>query len=41
MGKIRQWIARWFDYHLERSLQRQADKLFMKHQAKTTDGDNT
>ena len=28
MGKIRQWIARWFDYHLERGLQRHADKLF-------------
>jgi hypothetical protein len=26
MGKIRQWIARWFDYHIERSLQRQANK---------------
>jgi hypothetical protein len=30
MGKIRQWIARWFDYHLERSLQRKADKLFQE-----------
>lgn len=30
MGKIRQWIARWFDYHLERSLQRQANKQFEK-----------
>jgi hypothetical protein len=27
MGKIRQWIANWFDYHLERSLQRHADKV--------------
>lgn len=30
MGKIRQWIARWFDYHIERSLQRKADKLFQQ-----------
>lgn len=30
MGKIRQWIARWFDYHLERSLQRQANKMFQE-----------
>ena len=27
MGKLRQWLARWFDYHLEKSLQRQADKI--------------
>jgi hypothetical protein len=26
MGKIRQWIERWFDYHIERSMQRKADK---------------
>jgi hypothetical protein len=28
MGKLRQWLARWFDYHLERSLQRHADKIW-------------
>lgn len=28
MGKIRQLIARWFDYQLERSLQRKANKQF-------------
>jgi hypothetical protein len=28
MGKLRQWLARWFDYHLEKSLQRQADKIW-------------
>jgi hypothetical protein len=41
MGKVRQWIARWFDYHLERSLQRQANKLFAKHSVEYRDGDNT
>jgi len=30
MGKIRQWIARWFDYHIEKGLQRKADKLFQQ-----------
>ena len=30
VGKIRQWIARWFDYRLERSMQRKANKLFEK-----------
>jgi len=41
MGKLRQWIARWFDYQLEKSLQRQANKLFDKDNVKYNDGDNT
>jgi len=41
MGKLRQLFFRWFDRQLEKSLQRQADRLFMKHKVKTTDGDNT
>lgn len=41
MGKIRQWFHNWIDRVIEKSFQRQADKLFMKHQVKTTDGDNT
>ena len=28
MGKIRQWFFKWFDRQLEKSLQRQANKLF-------------
>ena len=30
MGKIRQWIRAWFDRQVEKSMQRQADKLFLK-----------
>ena len=41
MGKLRQWFRDVFDKWVERSFQRQADKLFAKHQVKTTDGDNT
>ena len=41
MGKLRQIIEKWIDIMVEKSLQRQSDKLFMKHQVKTTDGDNT
>ena len=41
MGKIRQWFNKLVDKMIEKSFQRQADKLFMKHQVKTTDGDNT
>ena len=41
MGKIRQIIRKWIDRMVEKSFQRQADKLFMKHQVKNTDGDNT
>ena len=31
MGKLRQWFRRWFDKQLEKSFQRQADKLFLKN----------
>ena len=41
MGKIRKWFNKVIDTMVEKSMQRQADKLFMKHQVKTTDGDNT
>jgi len=41
MGKLRQWFRNIFDKMIEKSFQRQANKLFMKHQVKTTDGDNT
>ena len=41
MGKIRKWIKRWIALRVERSFQKTADRLFMKHQVKTTDGDNT
>ena len=30
MGKLRQWFRNWFDRQLEKSLQRQADKMFLK-----------
>ena len=29
MGKLRQWFRKWFDRQVEKSLQRQADRLFM------------
>ena len=41
MGKLRQIFMKWIDRIVEKSIQRQADRLFMKHQVKTTDGDNT
>ena len=41
MGKLRQIFRKWIDTMIEKSFQRQADKLFMKHQVKTTDKDNT
>lgn len=41
MGKLRKWIQKFFDKMIERSFQKQANRLFMKHQVKTTDGDNT
>ena len=30
MGKLRQWFRKWFDRQIEKSFQRQADRLFMK-----------
>jgi len=41
MGKLRKWFFSWFDKQVEKSFQRQADRLFMKHKVKTTDGDTT
>jgi len=41
MGKLRQWFRKWLDRQVERSMQRQADKLFMKHSVEYRDGDNT
>jgi hypothetical protein len=41
MGKLRQWFIKWFDKAVERSMQRQADRLFQKSKVKYTDGDNT
>ena len=41
MGKLRQIFRKMIDRLIEKSWQRQADKLFMKHQVKTTDKDNT
>lgn len=41
MGKLRQIFRKMIDRLIEKSFQRQADKLFMKHQVKVTDKDNT
>lgn len=41
MGKLRKIFRKLIDRLVEKSFQRQADKLFMKHQVKITDGDNT
>ena len=30
MGKLRQWFRRWFDYQIEKSFQRHANKLHLK-----------
>ena len=30
MGKLRQWFRNWFDRQVEKSMQRQADRLFLK-----------
>ncbi len=30
MGKLRQWFRKWFDRQVEKSFQRQANKLFEK-----------
>ena len=41
MGKLRQIFRKIIDRLIEKSFQRQADRLFMKHQVHTRDGDNT
>ena len=30
MGKLRQWFRKWFDRQVEKSFQRQSNKLFEK-----------
>ena len=37
MGKFRQWFRTWFDRQVEKSMQRQANKMFMKGQKKKRD----
>ena len=32
MGKLRQWFRKWFDRQIEKSMQRQTDKLFERGQ---------
>ena len=41
MGKLRQILRKMIDRMIEKSFQRQANKLFAKHQVKITDEDNT
>lgn len=41
MGKLRKIFRKLIDRLVEKSFQRQANKLFMKHRVKITDGDNT
>jgi hypothetical protein len=41
MGKLRQWFQSWLDRQIEKSMQRQANKLFSKHSVEYRDGDNT
>lgn len=41
MGKLRQWLRKVFDRWIENSFQRQADKIFAKHNVKYNDEDNT
>jgi len=41
MGKIRQWLQKWFDRQIEKSFQRQANRLFDKSKIEYRDGVNT
>jgi len=41
MGKLRQWFRKLIDRWVEQSFQRQADKIFSKHNVEYRDGDNT
>ena len=36
MGKLRQWFYKWFDKQVEKSFQRQANKLFERGKNDTT-----
>ncbi len=41
MGKFRQILRKWIDRIIEKSFQRQANKIFAKHSVEYRDGDNT
>jgi len=44
MDKLRKWfdkIGKWFDKRIEKSFQRQEDRMFDKSKVKYNDGDNT
>lgn len=41
MGKLRKILRDWIDGVIERSFQRQANKIFAKHDVVYRDGDNT
>jgi hypothetical protein len=41
MGKLRQWFRRWLAWQVEKSFQRQANRMFDKARVKYKDGDNT
>ena len=41
MGKLRKWFRNWLDIQVEKSMQRQANRLFDKSRIKYRDGDNT
>lgn len=41
MGKLRKILRNWVDRVIEKSFQRQADRLFAKHKVTYRDGDNT
>tara|TARA_Y100000389_G_C17168948_1_gene368144 strand:- start:40 stop:159 length:120 start_codon:yes stop_codon:yes gene_type:complete len=32
MGKLRQWFRKWFDNQIEKSIQRNADRQFLRGQ---------
>jgi len=34
MGKLRQWFRKWFDAQVEKSMQRKADRMFLKGREK-------
>ena len=40
MGKLRKWFRRKIDRLIEKSFQRQADKLFFKHNVVRTKGED-
>ena len=40
MGKLRQWFRKKIDRLIEKSFQRQADRLFFKHNVLRTKGED-